>query len=75
MQQKEWKSQKVSGPFALEIKVAQGMRGDISNRIKLVEDLLVSIEATDDDKHAHRVSIERCADVPEFDCYVTVRAV
>lgn len=74
MQQKEWKSRKVTGPFELEIRVPQAMRGDISNRIKLVEDLLVSIDATEDDKHARRVSIERCADVPEFDCYVTVRA-
>ena len=73
MQQREWKSQRVSGPFELEIKVSQDMRGDISNRIKLVEDLLVSIEATADDKHAQRVSIERSADVPEFDCYVTVK--
>lgn len=73
MQQKEWKSQKVIGPYELEILVSQKMRGDISNRIKAVEDMLVSIEATSDDSNAQRVSIERSADVPEHDCYVTVR--
>lgn len=76
MQQKEWKKHKITGPFELKIKVPQDMRGDIDNRVKLILDILgpKNLGATPDDRHAQRVSIERSAEVPEFDCYVTVRA-
>jgi crossover junction endodeoxyribonuclease RusA len=74
MQQREWKSQKVNGSYELDIRLPENIKGDIDNRIKCVSDLLVSVGAVEDDKHARRVSIERHADVPELDCYVTVKA-
>lgn len=49
----------VSGWLALAIKIPAKVRGDASNRIKLVEDFLVSREITPDDRHNWKVSIER----------------
>lgn len=41
------------------------IRGDISNRIKVVEDYLVSREITGDDRHNRKVSVEIN---PSLDC-------
>ena len=60
----------IIGAYAMEIKVPMKLRGDISNRIKAPEDLLVKQGLTPDDKHAFKVSIERNADVTE--CEVRV---
>ena len=70
LMQQRW--QKVDGSYALEIKLSEKIRCDIDNRIKLVSDLLVSIKAVTDDKHAWKVSVERSPEVNEYDCYVTV---
>lgn len=49
------------GPLVIEIRLPVSMRGDVSNRIKLAEDFLVSRGLTGDDKHNHKVSAERAA--------------
>jgi crossover junction endodeoxyribonuclease RusA len=49
----------VFGACVIRIKVPQKMRGDISNRIKALEDYLVSRKITGDDKNNSKVSIER----------------
>lgn len=54
----------VSGPCEISIRVPLKMRGDVSNRIKLAEDYLVSRGITGDDRNNRKVSIER-ADVSE----------
>ena len=59
----------IIGAFAMAIRVPIKLRGDISNRIKAPEDLLVKQGLIPDDKHAFKISIER-ADVP--DCEITV---
>lgn len=53
----------VSGQVALAIKIPAKTRGDVTNRIKLVEDYLVSREITPDDRHNWKVSIERSHEV------------
>jgi Holliday junction resolvase RusA-like endonuclease len=58
---------RLTGPLELLIKIPRYLRGDISNRIKALEDYLVSREITGDDRHNARVVIER-ADVA--DCEV-----
>lgn len=64
---------KMSGALIVEIKVPANTRGDISNRIKLIEDYLVSRNITGDDRNNWKVSIERDASLSEG-CRVTMRA-
>lgn len=45
----------------LELSVNDAMKGDIDNRIKAVQDLLVTHRLIDDDKQVWRVSIEKVA--------------
>lgn len=73
MQQKFVKGA-ITGPYELEIRVAMNTRADITNLLKAPEDCLVSIGVLPDDKHCHEARIRRDAAVPEFDCYVTVKA-
>ena len=47
----------VTGPCEVKILLPK-VRGDISNRIKAVEDYLVSREITGDDRHNRKVSVE-----------------
>lgn len=61
-------------PYRLTIQVPYKLRGDVSNRIKLAEDLLVSLGITPDDRNAVSVTAERSPDVPEGRFIVTVRA-
>jgi Holliday junction resolvase RusA-like endonuclease len=64
----------ILGVREIEIRIPDNTKGDITNRIKLLEDYLVSREITGDDKFNRKVSIER--DVSLFDlCVVTVRRV
>lgn len=65
------KIRKAEGCIELRIMLPQSTRGDVSNRIKAVEDYLVSRQITPDDKHNWKVSAER-ADVE--DCHVQVTA-
>jgi Holliday junction resolvase RusA-like endonuclease len=53
---------RLSGPLEVCIRLPRQTRGDVSNRIKAVEDYLVSRQVTDDDRFNARVTIER-ADV------------
>lgn len=51
---------KISGPYKLDIEIGFRLsRADLDNLIKPISDLLVSMGATDDDKHMTAVSIER----------------
>jgi crossover junction endodeoxyribonuclease RusA len=62
----------ISGPYELAIKIPRSMRGDASNRIKAVEDLLVEFQITSDDSKSQKTTIER-ADVTEME--IEVRAI
>lgn len=53
----------ILGRFDLSLLVPQAMRGDISNRIKATEDLLVTHRLIEDDRHATSVKICRSPDV------------
>lgn len=64
----------VSGPYALAITVPHTMRGDVSNRVKAVEDLLVSLRITPDDRNAQRVTVQR-GDVPGRQCIVEIESI
>ena len=75
MQQGGWEEYKIIGAYKLEILLPEAIKGDIDNRIKLISDLLVSIGAVVDDKHAWKVSIERNPKIPENECYVEVTSI
>lgn len=51
----------IGGPVSIEIELPAKMRGDISNRIKALEDLLVAHRLIDDDRHVWRITVERRA--------------
>ena len=68
------KPPKFCGPYRLTIQVPAGMRGDVSNRIKLAEDLLVSLRITPDDKNAVSVLAERVAGIPAGRCIIDLRS-
>jgi Holliday junction resolvase RusA-like endonuclease len=55
---------RLSGPLEVWIKLPRGTRGDVSNRIKGLEDYLVSREITGDDRHNARVIVE----LADVDC-------
>lgn len=62
---------KIGGPVRLQIRLPRRLRrGDASNRIKCVEDWLVSRNLIDDDRHVEFVSAE-WSDVEQ--CEVEVR--
>jgi Holliday junction resolvase RusA-like endonuclease len=61
---------KFTGELEVHIRLPKRMRGDVSNRIKAVEDFLVSREVTGDDRHNWRVTIERSLD--GLDCEVEI---
>ena len=65
---------KIAGPYRFTILLPIGMRGDISNRVKLAEDLLVELGVTPDDRHAIRSYPVRCADVPAGRCVIEVES-
>lgn len=60
------------GPLVIEIRLPATIRGDVSNRIKIPEDFLVSRGLTGDDRHNHKISIERDESVSL--CVVTITA-
>ncbi|MDE2020425.1 MAG: RusA family crossover junction endodeoxyribonuclease [Patescibacteria group bacterium] len=60
------KPTRVYGPYTLEITLPRKMRGDISNRIKACEDLLVELSVTPDDRFCEGISIKR-GDVTEME--------
>jgi Holliday junction resolvase RusA-like endonuclease len=48
----------ITGPCSMRITIPAKTRGDVSNRIKSVEDFCVSRGLTSDDKNNRKVSIE-----------------
>jgi hypothetical protein len=56
----------LSGQIELSIQLPHNLRGDISNRVKLIEDFLVSRAITADDRFNARVIVERAG----VDCCV-----
>lgn len=62
----------VTGPYALLLALPFLMRGDVSNRIKAPEDLLVKEGLTPDDRHADLVMAHRSNAVSGVACIVTV---
>lgn len=82
---KDWKTEagwelqakkpgRIEGPYRLTLLLAQNLRGDISNRIKLLEDLLVEYRITPDDKHAQHVTAQRSIQVLPGRCLVILEA-
>ncbi len=63
----------VKGPAMVVIKLPMKMRGDISNRIKVPEDFLVSRGLTSDDSKSVHVGAIRSADVKDGFCEIVVR--
>lgn len=63
----------IGGPYAVSIRVPFKMRGDIDNRAKPLLDWLVSRELTADDKHLHRLTIERGDTIGPKMCEIEVR--
>lgn len=53
------KPTRVYGPYTLSITLPRKMRGDISNRVKAVEDVLVELSVTPDDRFCESVTIRR----------------
>ncbi len=53
------KPRRIAGPYTLTITLPRPVRGDVSNRIKACEDILVKHRVTDDDRHCEGVSIRR----------------
>lgn len=49
----------VAGPYEMKISLTAGARGDVSNRIKAIEDLCVAHHVVIDDRYAERVEIYR----------------
>jgi|SRR5690242_10252910 len=66
------KPKRVTGPYTLEITLPRKVRGDITNRIKFSEDLLVELRVTPDDSLNEGVTIKR-GDVTEME--IEIRAV
>lgn len=69
------KPPKITGPYRFEILVPDKMRGDVSNRIKLAEDLLVEQGVTPDDSQCVSSMAMRSLGVPKGRCIVIVGAV
>ena len=63
---------KIGGKVTLEIGVKRIANADVSNRIKCLEDLLVTLGVIDDDKNVEKVSAEWRDDITG--AVVTVRA-
>ena len=47
----------ISGPYRFSIYLPIGMRGDVSNRIKAAEDLLVKMRIVQDDSLSERIGM------------------
>ena len=60
----------VAGRYRLAIQVPLTMRGDVSNRIKAIEDLLVNLKLTPDDRFCDAVMAARSDDIPPGFCRV-----
>ncbi len=50
---------RVMGPYQAIIRLPEKLNGDIDNRAKAVLDLMVKHKITPDDRHLHKLTIER----------------
>lgn len=50
---------KIQGPYQAIIRLPENTRGDIDNRAKAVLDLMVKHKITPDDRHLHKLVVER----------------
>jgi Holliday junction resolvase RusA-like endonuclease len=64
----------VTGPYRFTIYLPAQMPGDVSNRIKCAEDLLVAHCITPDDSKAWSAHAERSHDVKAGECLIVVEA-
>jgi hypothetical protein len=62
--------QPIRGEYASILWLPRKMRGDITNRMKLIEDLLVDLGLTPDDRHCIDARQRRCNSLPEGTCIV-----
>ncbi len=69
------KSERIIGPYRFTILVPQDMRGDVSNRVKLAEDLMVEFGITPDDRYAVSSHAERSMEVAPKRCIIILEAV
>lgn len=69
------KPPRITGPYELTLYLPEKTRGDISNRIKIVEDLLVEHGLTPDDREAAGVSVFRTPLAEPGSCVVMVESV
>ncbi len=68
------RSGRISGAYAVTIRVPKKMRGDVDGRTKQILDVLVAAGVTDDDRYCTRVVAERSVDANPGDCIVFVEA-
>lgn len=66
---------RITGPYSFTILLPAKMRGDVSNRIKLAEDLFVALRVTPDDSKAVSVTAQRSDTVPDGRCVVVIEPV
>lgn len=67
---KAQRPERVAGPYWLAISLPR-IRGDIDNRVKAINDLLVSLNLVDDDKHCEALTIKRRSDLGLTEITVT----
>lgn len=72
---KQSKVERVSGRYGLFLLLPIKMRGDVSNRLKAVEDLLVANNLTDDDSRSDIALAARWPGVVEGTCIVIARPI
>jgi len=64
-----------TGSLEVHIRLPKTTRGDTSNRIKAIEDYLVSREVTGDDRHNWRVSCERSLEGQDCEVEIVGRSI
>ena len=69
------KPPKIEGRYRFTLLVPEKMRGDVSNRPKLAEDLFVSLGVTPDDSMCVEMTCRRDASVPRGQCVVLVESI
>lgn len=65
----------IPGRYQLTLDLPAKMRGDVDNRIKPANDILVLQRIVEDDRLCQRVIISRADDVPAKQCRIIVTAI
>lgn len=73
IQKRQWKGREVKGRAKIHIRVPEALRGDVSNRTKAPEDMLVRMGITSDDRNNYTVTTGRDPNLTH--CVVTIEAV